>query len=151
LFVVDRALEGSLDIQKVANAKDVQLVICKAYILAHKLGRFDIAGDVGVALIKYLSRIRVAPVDRIVCPRAVKLVYDNTTATTTLRINIVQVATDQYFASLCMSSSVLEKWLESVSSNSTFHLDGMKEIKQRIAGSRARGWDCHTSECILRH
>ncbi|KAN0110135.1 hypothetical protein V8E51_006522 [Hyaloscypha variabilis] len=150
-FVIDRALQDTLDILTKVDAKDVQLVLCKAYLLADKLGRSDIADDAEREWRRFL-RTRDCPADRIMCPQAVKLLYNNTSEKTTLfRDNMVHIATNTYFDRGCMSSNVLEKWLKSVSSHSEFHFEVMSSIKQKIVETIGDIGFCHTSECVLHH
>ncbi len=149
-FVIDRALQDTLDIQTKVDAKDVQLVLCKAYFLADKLGRFDIAEDAERDWLHFV-RTREIPADRIVCPRTIKLVYNNTSESTSFRDSMVFIAARTYFDSGCMSSNVLEEWLKSVSSHSEFHFEVMRSIKQKIVKTIVDTGVCHTSKCVLEH
>jgi len=123
------------------DKEEVQMQLCKAYVLADKLGEKDIAMCVNIALLEFIY----GPGElRIICPRAAVFVYNHKIEMNTLRRDMVQIMAESFDG--CFSAESMEKWLESATSHPKFHADTMIKIRQNHAlESHARS--CNLPSC----
>lgn len=109
----------------------IQLVYCKAYVLADKIGRPDISARMCSSFIScmlVLSVFQPAP-PRCVSPFAVKFAYQNTSEQTELRRSLTVVAVRILEKMVCATAKMFEEWNESASSHPGFLSDIMRYFR----------------------
>jgi hypothetical protein len=112
--------------------ENIQLALCKAYVLADKLGCLDAVQET-VDRDLEVHRCWEYEEDfesRLVCPGASRFVYENTPESAPIRQTIVNAATDLYHSPTYFSAERMKMWLESATSHSKFHVDIMVSIRK---------------------
>jgi hypothetical protein len=129
--------------------EDVQLALAKAYVLADKLGRRDLAREVKSEyyhLLNFLQTFSKQPL----CPRAIRYVYENTSESAELRHTLVNMIVEKYNRKSCFTAEWMQKWSESATSHPQFHFDIMLKHKKAFVLMEADDeMDCNTPSCVF--
>jgi hypothetical protein len=142
-YIVDFALAGKSNMGKKVDARDLYLELAKAYILADRLGRHDIAKEANE---EYRLHWVCGIEDHFVCPRAAALVYENTPESALIRKTMVIHALHLHHSRTCFSVEKMEMWLDSATSHPKFHVDIMVSIRKKSMSAKEK-WDCDTNGC----
>jgi hypothetical protein len=131
-FIIDHTLGNGSEMSDKVLPENIQLALCKAYVLADKLGCLD---AVQKTVDNYLEVHRCWEYEedfesRLVCPGASRFVYENTPESAPIRQTIVNAATDLYHSSTRFSAERMKMWLESATSHPKFHVDIMVSIRK---------------------
>jgi hypothetical protein len=126
--------------------EDMQLALCKAYVLADKLGCLDAVWEV---VDYYLEGLRYEEdfERRFVCRRASRFVYEKTPESASIRRTMVRATTYLYHSPTCFSVERMEMWLESATSHPKFHVDIMVSIRKKSMSVEEKEWECDTAGC----
>jgi hypothetical protein len=137
-FIVDRVFsEWRIGSKLAKDQEGYQLIWCKIYVLADKLGRSDIACSAEQGYMWHIRSRRDRCINEgldlpIVDPAAAKFLYENTTDSATMRKTLAQTASDLHFTSPCMSAPTMERWVESASCHPEFLFDIIVSIRKLV-------------------
>jgi hypothetical protein len=128
--------------------EELQLALVKAYVLADKLGRPDLAREANE---EYLDLFLPGECfeHQSVCPRAIRYVYENTPETARLRHAMVDIMETKYYDVVCITAEWMKKWLESATSHSQFHFDIMIFLKQQTQQDIIGADECVGPSCMI--
>lgn len=130
------------------TTEEVQLALVKAYVLADKLGRPDLAHEANEEycdLFLHGECFEHQPV----CPRAIRYVYVNTPEDAWLRHTMVDIMGTKYYDEVCFTAEWMTKWLESATSHSQFHFDIMIFLKQQTQQDLIGADECVGPSCMI--
>jgi hypothetical protein len=147
-YVIDHAFQEETRMTKKVAVEEVQLALAKAYVLADKLGREDIAREAKTEYDHQFNFSR-SIASQIVCPRAARYIYQNSSESSTMRCTMVNMAVTKYFSKPCFTAKWTKEWSESATSHPQFHAEIMVEIKKRICQENDDETDCSNASCIV--
>jgi hypothetical protein len=138
-FIIDHTLGNGSEMKDKVLPENVQLALCKAYVLADKLGCLDAVQE---TVDNDLHVVRQWEHDedfesRLVCRRASRFVYENTPESASIRKTIVRAATGLYHSPTYFSAERMKMWLESATSHPKFHTDIMVSIRNESVPGKA--------------
>jgi hypothetical protein len=148
-YVIDCAFQGRMGVQDKVAIEEIQLTLAKAYVLADKLGRRDLAREVNSEYYHLLNFPRAFSKQPL-CPRAVRYVYENTSESAELRHTLVDMIVEKYNRKSCFTAEWMQKWSESATSYPQFHFDIMlKHKKAFVLIEEDDEMDCNTPSCVV--
>lgn len=150
-YVVDGILGRCRNMNRRVKEGDdaIQLALCKAYLLADKLGLRDIANKAARHYEELLwEGLEIQPTG-LAFPPAVKLVYENSLEVDTMRRTICSISAGWYSGLICCSEEELKKWSELLMCHPQFHLDMMRAIKKSWKDFEKKGEDAYCEEDLV--
>jgi len=145
-YVINLAFGEGWKMSAKLKGIDAQFRLAKAYVIADKLGRPDLASSISEDY-GWLFYVEGSFDDYLVCAKSVKLVYESTTESAPIRTVMVEMAVHQYHHFKCFTPDEMEKWSKSVASHFKFHTDVMMALKQRLAEVDYRNYFCNLPYC----
>jgi hypothetical protein len=147
-YVIDRAFQRASSMKNKVAVEELQLALAKAYVLADKLGRPDLAREANEEYYDVFLHDQSLE-HRPVCPRAIRYVYENSPETARLRHTMVDIMVTKYHDVVCITAEWMKKWLETATSHSQFHFDIMIFLKQQTQHDIINGDECVGPSCMI--
>jgi hypothetical protein len=138
-FIIDHTLGNGSRMSDKVPPENIQLALCKVYVLADKLGCLD---AVQLTVDHYFDVVRHWEHEedfesQLVCRRASRFVYENTPESASIRKTIVRAATGLYHSPTYFSAERMKMWSESATSHPKFHVDIMVSIRNESVSRKA--------------
>lgn len=137
-----------------------QLIYCKAYVLADKIGRPDISKVMDGKFLEFMlttsgttsetpSAILAPPL--CVSPVVAIFVYQNTADGSALRASLIVLAVRRLQRMVCATGEMLKEWNESTSSHPDFMFDVMRSnrVLSLAVAKPSDNFTCYHTPCVF--